>query len=100
MLGLIADLQGRFEIRSNRESGYGRYDVILVPRDIQKDDAIILEFKVCNSNKKSSLENTVAAALKQIEDKKYSMTLIQKGIPENRIHKYGFAFHGKQVLIG
>lgn len=100
VLGLIADLQGRFEIRSNRESGYGRYDVILVPRDIQKDDAIILEFKVCNSNKKSSLENTVAAALKQIEDKKYSMTLIQKGIPENRIHKYGFAFHGKQVLIG
>ena len=100
VLGLIVDLQGRYIITSNRESGFGRYDVMLEPKNPNEDDAIIMEFKVINPVKESSLKDTVQAALAQIEEKQYKGQLMARGIPENRIRSYGFAFEGKKVLIG
>ncbi len=101
VLGLLVDLRERYAVTSNRESGFGRYDVLLEPLDKEKDDAMIFEFKVINKRKgENGLEDTVAAALKQIEDKKYEQILLDKGIKKERIRKYGFAFEGSRVLIG
>ena len=99
VLGLIVELEDRYVITSNRESGFGRYDVMLEPRKAGLD-AFIIEFKVYNPKKDASLEDAVKAALVQIEEKKYEAALVGKGIPEERIRKYGFAFEGKTVLIG
>ena len=99
VLGMLVDLQGRYEVTSNRESGLGRYDVMLRPLN-NYDDGIILEFKVFNSVKENSLEETVQAAINQIEEKKYEQTLLNQGIEKERIRKYGLAFEGKKVLIG
>ena len=95
----MVELRGKYVITSNQESGYGRYDVMLEP--LRGDlDAVILEFKVFDPKKEKTLEDTVQTALKQIEDKKYETNLCAKGIPAERIKKYGFAFEGKKVLIG
>ena len=99
VLGLMVDLRNRYVITSNRESGFGRYDVMLEPKD-KADDAFILEFKVLNRRREQTLEDTVASALAQIEEKNYASVLMEKGIPEAKIRKYGFAFEGKNVLIG
>ena len=98
VLGLMMELQDRYIITSNRESGFARYDVILYPR--KDDDAIIMEFKVFNKRREKNLEDTLASALRQIEEKQYAQTLIDRGIASERIRKYGFAFVGKEVLIG
>ena len=99
VLGLIVELQGKYKLRSNRESGFGRYDVVLEPMD-SANGGIIMEFKVRKPRTEESLEDTVAAALQQIEDKHYDQELLSMGVPAERIHKYGFAFEGKTVLIG
>ena len=100
VLGLLTELSGRYLVTSNRESGFGRYDVLLKPE--KGDDGIILEFKVqdLEEEKEKELSDTVKAALQQIEDRKYETILMDQGVPGERIRKYGFAFCGKKVLIG
>ena len=99
VLGLLVDLSGDYVVTSNRESGYGRYDVMLEPFDKNRD-AYILEFKMHDADDEKSMEDTLAAALTQIEEKQYEANLIARGFEKEKIRKYGFAFKGKTVLIG
>lgn len=99
VLGLLVELADRYVLTSNRESGFGRYDVMLEPRS-RMDDGIIMEFKVQETNVEEKLSETVQEALKQIERKNHMTSLIEKGISKEKIRKYGFAFCGKNVLIG
>ena len=98
VLGLMVELIDQYEVKSNHESGFGRYDVVLKPRDIRKK-AMILEFKVFNPNKETVLEDTVKNALKQIKEKNYAAELLEAGIVKENIKMYGFAFKGKKILI-
>ncbi len=99
VLGLMVELSDRYIVTSNRESGFGRYDVMLEPKR-PGDDGIILEFKVQDMDSEKELRDTVNAALAQIERQKYETMLAEKGVPQKNIRKYGFAFRGKTVLIG
>ena len=102
VLGLIADQTDIYEIRSNRESGFGRYDVMMVPKEREKTKipAIILEFKVKNNKKEQTLEENSTVSTSADQRKKYDAELLARGIPKEKIRHYGFAFEGKNVLIG
>lgn len=99
ILGLIVDLADKYIITSNRESGFGRYDVCLEPKD-KALPAYVLEFKVHDPEDEKDLAETVKQALEQIKKKNYDAQLISRGIPKKNIYHYGFAFEGKSVLIG
>ena len=99
VLGLMVDKSRDYIIKSNRESGYGRYDVVMEPKDIS-DVAVIMEFKVRDERRgELSLSDTADNALSQIEERKYDTDLLSRGIPAERIYKYGFAFEGETCLI-
>ncbi len=102
VLGLLVELRNQYEVSSNGESGLGRYDVMLIPKKSDNADtpAIVLEFKVHDSDEEKTLKDTVESALKQIEEKKYDIKLLERGIKKENIYHYGFAFEGKKVLIG
>ena len=98
-LGLLVDLKGRFQLESNRESGWGRCDVMLIPLSAQ-DPGIVIEFKsLAEDEGERKLEDTVRAALRQIADREYAAALEARGVPRSRLLAYGFAFKGKDVLI-
>ena len=99
VLGLLVELRGKYEVLSNGESGYGRYDVMLCPLK-ENEPAIVLEFKVYDPDEEKSLKDTVDAALLQIDEMKYDTKLLERGIKSENIRHYGFAFEGKKVLIG
>ena len=98
-MGLLVELHDQYIITSNRESGFGRYDVMLEPKN-KNAPAMIIEFKVHESDEETDLKETVAAAKRQIEEKEYAAVLRARGIQEENIRKYGFAFEGKKVMIG
>ncbi len=99
VLGMVVDLADRYSIKSNRESGYGRYDVMIEPHD-RKEKAFLFEFKVLDRDSgEAALEDTAASALAQLEEKRYETELIEDGIAPENIRKYGFAFEGKRCLI-
>ena len=99
VLGLLVNDTRNYMVKSNRESGFGRYDVVMEPKDA-KDIAVIMEFKVFDQRRgEKDLEDTARNALQQIEDKKYDTDLLARGIPEDHILKYGFAFEGEKCLI-
>ena len=102
VLGLMVDKREDYIIKSNKESGFGRYDVMMIPRDTENSNlpGLILEFKVINHSMEKSLEETVKSALQQIEEKKYDTELLKAGVKKENIRHYGFAFEGKNVLIG
>ena len=100
VLGLMVDLQDKYHITSNRESGFGRYDIMFEPVEIGQSDAIILEFKVIDPESEADLNATVNNALEQIRHKQYDAQLLARGFRPDQIRAYGFAFQGKQVLIG
>lgn len=100
VLGLMVDLQDKYHITSNRESGFGRYDIMLEPVEIGQSDAIILEFKVIDPESEADLNATVNSALEQIRHKQYDAQLLARGFRPDQIRAYGFAFQGKHVLIG
>ena len=100
VLGMVVNLSGIYKITSNRESGYGRYDVMLKPLD-KNEKAFIFEFKVLDSDENEiTLEDTLANAHIQIVEKQYEAELISEGFKPEQIRKYGFAFQGKKCLIG
>ncbi|MFQ8649783.1 MAG: AAA family ATPase [Lachnospira sp.] len=98
VLGLMAEQAENYVLKSNRESGFGRYDVMMIPKK-ENLPAIIMEFKVRRAKEKD-LNETVQMALQQIEEKNYDAELLSLGIAKERIRHYGFAFEGKNVLIG
>ena len=99
VLGLLAENTRDYVIKSNRESGYGRYDVVMEPKD-SLETAVIMEFKVFDTlDDESSMEDTAMNALKQIEERKYDTELLTRGIPAEQILRYGLAFRGKECLI-
>ncbi|MFQ5632033.1 MAG: AAA family ATPase, partial [bacterium] len=97
-IGLLVWLSGRYEVKSNREAGFGRFDVMLIPRDLQrKDTGVIIEFKKVNKRRGETKENAFAKAFAQIEEKNYARELLERGI--QRIRNLAIVFEGKQVWV-
>ncbi len=98
---MMVELADRYVLNSNQERGFGRYDVMLEPKregraaDNRDLDAIIIEYKVQDTDEEQELTDTVEEALAQIERQRYDEALEAKGIPGGRIRKYGFAFAGR-----
>ena len=99
VLGLVESLRKRYIVTSNRESGMGRYDIMLDSLDKDRDKGIIIEFKVFNPKEEENLEGTCLRALQQIEDKKYDAELKKHGVPEERIATFGIGYTNKEVLV-
>lgn len=95
MLGLCAVLSNRYQVRSNAESGYGRFDIALIPINIA-DPGFIFEFKYAVRNNED-LDALASKALAQIEEKKYETELKARGV--NRIIRIGIAFKGKKAIV-
>ena len=102
VLELMVGEREKYIIKSNRESGFGRYDIMMGPKEVKDKrlPAIVIEFKVYDGEDEDNLKETVIAAHKQMEEKKYDDEILQFGIEKERIKHYGFAFKGKKVLIG
>lgn len=96
VLGMLVGLKDMYYVNSNRESGYGRYDIMLEPID-KKGNSFIIEFKVLENDEEKTLEDTINNAIKQIEEKKYEENLRERGF--TTITKMVFAFKGKEVKI-
>ncbi len=96
VLGMLVSLNRTHYVLSNRESGYGRYDVMVIPKDISKP-GIIIEFKRARKTNKKSIEELIEEARKQIEDKKYETELLNRGI--TNIKKLVIVFKGKEVYV-
>ena len=94
--GMLVNLKDKYYIRSNRESGYGRYDICMEPKD-KKGNAYIMEFKVYREDREKDLINTIENAKKQIEEKRYEEDLRSRGF--NNIHKVVYVFKGKEVSL-
>ncbi len=107
VLGLMAT-ERKYEVRSNGESGYGRYDITMVPKDTVREKeknlpSFVIEFKLFNPDApdyEKTLEDTAKRALEQIEEKAYDTAILSRGIPKEQIYHYGFGFEGKKVFIG
>ena len=101
VLGLMVDQIDNYILNSNRESGFGRYDIMLDPIDKNNESfpGVVIEFKVFNAKKEDTLEETAENALRQIKEKNYDAELIKRGVKKEKIRHYGFAFKGKEVLI-
>ena len=98
VLGLMVDLADKYRITSNRESGLGRYDIMMEPLEKNKR-AYVIEFKVHKAKREKDLEETAQNALQQIAERNYDAELMARGIRKENIRHLGFAFWGKKVLI-
>ncbi len=96
ILGLVVNLMGRYRVDSNRESGYGRSDLLLVPHDLSKR-GIIIEIKRIDEEEEENLETAAAEALQQIADRQYRLELEKAGVTE--IVEIGIGFQGKDCLL-
>lgn len=96
VLGMLIGLGDDYQVESNRESGYGRYDVMVIPKDKSKL-GIVMEFKKVSQKRNEDLEIAVEAALKQIQDRNYKQELLNRSI--DSVLEIGIAFQGKELLV-
>ena len=96
VLGMLVGLKDSYYVNSNRESGYGRYDIMLEPKD-KNGNSFIMEFKVYRKEKEKDINDTIESEKKQIEERKYEENLQEKGF--TNITKIVFAFKGKEVKM-
>jgi hypothetical protein len=100
VLGLLVELRKTHQVLSNRESGYGRYDTMIVPRDSALP-ATVLEFKVVDPyDGEHTLEDALASAHAQIVERDYDAELMDRGFAAHQIRHFGVAFQGKHCLVG
>lgn len=97
VLDMLVNLEGKYRVMSNKESGDGRPDVIIIPKDVSKK-GVVIEFKVTDKNDEAALQDSVKEALGQIDRKNYADELRYAGIKE--VIKIGIAFCGKEVYLG